>query len=281
MHAQAHVRPVGERDVGQGGPEDVERLGVLPTGLVVVGRADVGRDALPGTEGDAADLDLAGRRPVDGEQRRLAAQALLNGLGQQRAVVAHRLELLGMREEQVEQVARRAVGRLGPGRQQQAEEGVDGLVRELLAVHLGRDQVADDVLGRVGPPVGHHAGEVVAQRLGGGQAAVDVRHQADELDRPALELGEVLLGQAEQARDHPDRELEGQLAHQVGPAVGGEAVDLLVDDRADELGLPAGQGLLAERVGHQVAVAAVLGVVHAEDHVAHHHPDGRRRSRSR
>ena len=89
-----------------------------------------------------------------------------------------------------------------------------------------------------------------------------------------MELGEVLLGQAEQARNHPDRELERQLAHQVGPAVGGEAVDLLVDDRADELGFPAGQGLLPEGVGHQVAVAAVLRVVHAEDHVAHDHPDG-------
>ena len=113
MHAQAHVRPVGERNVRQRGPEDVERFGVLPTGLVVVGRAEVGRDALPGTEGDPADLDLTGGRPVDGEQRGLASQALLNGPGQQRAVGAHRLELLGMREKEVEQVARRPVGGFG------------------------------------------------------------------------------------------------------------------------------------------------------------------------
>ena len=119
----------------------------------------------------------------------------------------------------------------------------------------------------------HDAGEVLAQRLGGGQPAIDVRHQADELDRPALELREVLLGQAEQAGDDPHRELERELAHQVGLAVGREAVDLLVDDRADELGLPAGQRLLAEGVGHQVAVAPVLGVVHAEDHVPHDHAD--------
>ncbi len=117
-------------------------------------------------------------------------------------------------------------------------------------------------------------GEVLAQRLGGGDAPVDVRHQADELDGPALELGEVLLGQAQQACDHPDRELKGQLTDQVGLAVGGEAVDLLVNDGADELGLPAGQRLLAERMGHEVAVAAVLRVVHAQDHVAHDHTDG-------
>ena len=117
-------------------------------------------------------------------------------------------------------------------------------------------------------------GEVLAQRLGGRQPAVDVGHQADELDRPALELREVLLGEPEQAGDHPHRELEGQLADEVRLSVGHEAVDLLVDDRTDELGLPAGQCLLAEGMGHQVAVAAVLGVVHAQDHVAHHHADG-------
>ena len=86
--------------------------------------------------------------------------------------------------------------------------------------------------------------------------------------------GKSSSGRPRRRAMHPDRELEGQLAHQVGLAVGGEAVDLFVDDGADELGLPAGQRLLAERVGHQVAVATVLGVVHAQDHVAHHHADG-------
>ena len=88
--------------------------------------------------------------------------------------------------------------------------------------------------------------EVLAEQFGGGQSAVDVGHQPDELDRPALELRKVLLGEPQQARDHPYGELEGELADQVGPAVGHEAVDQLVDDRADELGLPPRQGLLTE-----------------------------------
>ena len=137
------------------------------------------------------------------EQRRFAAQPLLNGLGQQRAVGTNGLQLVGVGEQQVQQVARRAVGGLGPGRQEEPEEGVDGLVGELLAVDLGRDQVADDVLGRLGPPLGHDSGEVLPQRLGGGQPTVDVGHQPDELDRPALELREVLLGKSEQARRSP------------------------------------------------------------------------------
>ena len=113
----------------------------------------------------------------------------------------------------------------------------------------------------------------VAQGLGRGQAPVDVGDQPDELDGPALELREVLLGEPEQPGDDPHGELECQLADEIGVAVGREAVDQLVDDRPDELGLPARQCLLAERVGDQVAVRAVLGVVHAEDHVAHHHAD--------
>ena len=90
-----------------------------------------------------------------------------------------------------------------------------------------------------------------------------------------MELWEVLLGEPEQAGDDPHRELEGELSHEVRLAVGHEAVDLLVDDGTDELGLPPGQCLLAECVRDQVPVRAVLGVVHPQDHVAHNHADTR------
>ena len=190
------------------------------------------------------------------------------------AVCPHRLELVGMGQQQVEKVARGPVRRLRPGREQQPQEGVDRLVGESFAVHLGRDQVADDVFGRMGSPIGDDAGEVLAQGLRRRQPAVDVGHQADELNRPALELEEVGFGEAEQAGDDPHGELESQLADELRLPVLGKAVDLLVDDRADELGLPAGQRFLAECMGDQVAVGPVLGVVHAQNHVPHHHPDG-------
>ncbi len=204
-----------------------------------------------------------------GSQRRPSSIAW----GNRERSALHRFELIGVGQEEVEQVARRTVGRLRPRRQQQAEEGVDGLVAQLLAVDLRGDEVADDVLGRLGPPIRDHAGEVVAQGLRRGQAPVDVGNQPDELDGPALELREVLLGEPEQPGDDPHGELECQLAHQIGVAVGREAIDQLVDDRPDEFGFPACQGLLAERVRHEIAVRAVFGVVHAEDHVAHHHAD--------
>ena len=116
-----------------------------------------GETLSPGPDCHARQLHLDGGGAVDGQQRRFAAQALFYRLGQQRAVGPDRVELIGMGQQEVEQVARRAVGRLGPGRQQQAKERVDGLVAQLLAVDLGGDEIADDVLGRAGPALGHDA----------------------------------------------------------------------------------------------------------------------------
>ena len=117
------------------------------------------------------------------------------------------VELVGMGEQQEEQVARRAVGGLRPGRQQEAQERVDGLVVEA-ARRRSRRWTRSLITSSRGScaAVGHDRREVVAQALGGEQAPLDVGAEADELDRPALELGEVLLGQPEQARDHPHGE---------------------------------------------------------------------------
>ena len=144
--------------------------------------------------------------------------ALLDGLGEQRAVGGHRLQLVGVGEEEEEEVAGGAVGGLGPGRQEEPQEGVDRLVVQLLAVDLGGHQVADDVVAGVAASVGHDAGEVVAQAGRGGQTPPDVGGHADQLDRPPLELREVLVGQAQDAGDDPHRELEGELGHEVGVA---------------------------------------------------------------
>ena len=75
----------------------------------------------------------------------------------------------------------------------------------------------------------------------------------------AVELREVLFGQPEQARDYADRELEGELAHQLGHAVRDEAVDLFVDDRRDELGLPAGQRLLPDACATRLRLVRCSG----------------------
>ena len=111
--------------------------------------------------------------------------------------------------------------------------------------------------------------EVLAERLRRADAAVPVEADADELDRPAVKLGQVGARQAQQAGDHVDREREGQLTDELGAAPVDERVDLLVDDRRDSFGLPTLHRLAAERLLHEAAVDVVLGRVHLQDGVAH------------
>ena len=86
------------------------------------------RSSSPAGIGHAFDLGVARRGAHDAEQRRLPAQALLDRLRHQAAVGAQRVELVGVGEQAEEQVARRAVRRLGAGREQQPEERADLVV---------------------------------------------------------------------------------------------------------------------------------------------------------
>ena len=89
-------------------------------------------------------------RPGGDEQRRLPADRLLHRLLHQRAVGAQGVELVGVREQAEEEVARGPVGGLGAGGEQEPEEREDLLVVEDLAVELGGDEVADDVVAGIG-----------------------------------------------------------------------------------------------------------------------------------
>ena len=90
----------------------------------------------PGRDLHAAELHVARRGAHDAGERGLPAQALLDRLRHERAVRAHRVELVRAPEQPEEQVARRAVGGLGARREEQPEEGEDVLVGEVLAVEL-------------------------------------------------------------------------------------------------------------------------------------------------
>ena len=119
-------------------------------------------------------------------------------------------------------------------------------------------------------PLGQHAGEVVPQRLGGGHAAVPCGRGAGDLDRPPLELRVVVAGKPEDAGDHLDREVEGELLHEVGVAPGGELVDQLVDHGPHQALLPALEHLRAEGRRDQGPLHPVLGLVHLQDGPPHH-----------
>ncbi|GAC1539459.1 MAG: hypothetical protein NVS3B12_25640 [Acidimicrobiales bacterium] len=80
-------------------------VGALPAGLVVVGRADADVHVGPGGNRDAGELAIRRRCADDSQERRLTTQALFDRLGQQRPVGSHRLHLVAMGEQQVQEVA--------------------------------------------------------------------------------------------------------------------------------------------------------------------------------
>ena len=79
-----------------------------------------------------------------------------------------------MREQPEQQIARRAIGRLDAGRQQQSQEREDLLVGQRVAVDLGVGQVADEVVCGLGAASVDDLLEVVAQLLRRRDAAVPV-----------------------------------------------------------------------------------------------------------
>ena len=128
VHPEAHVGAEAEGGVGLLLPVDVEVLGVVPAGLVVVGRADVGDDLGAGRDHRARHLGVDRRVAGGDQQGRLPADGLLDRLGHQLAVVPQGVELVGVGQQPEQEVAGGPVGRLGAGGEQQADEREDLLV---------------------------------------------------------------------------------------------------------------------------------------------------------
>ena len=67
-----------------------------------------------------------------------------------------------------------------------------------------------------------------------------------------------------------NREREGQLANEVGPAERRERIDELVDDALHERLLPVRKQLGSERGRHERAMGAMLGLVHRDHRAVEH-----------
>jgi hypothetical protein len=89
-----------------------------------------------------------------------------------------------------------------------------------------------------------------------------------------MKLGQILLRQSQHSGDDLNRERKGELADQVGATALGESIDALVDDRADDVALPLFHRPQCEGLLDQIAITAVLGLVHLQDAVAHHQTHG-------
>src|SRR3984893_13638809 len=109
-------------DVGQGLPEDIELLGQFPSAFVTVRRPDAHVNQCVRRNLDTLDLGVFGGGSLHGGQGRLVPKTLFNRPRDQLAVLLHRRELAGVRQQVVEQVPRRPVGRLQTRGQQESQE---------------------------------------------------------------------------------------------------------------------------------------------------------------
>ena len=115
-------------------------------------------DGRAGRDRVALDLGVGRGDAAEVEQRWFPPQALLDRTRDERGVAPERIELIGMRQQRVQQVGEHPVGRLRAGRHEQPEEGHDLVVVESVARavglgDLGFDQDADEVVARFGAAI--------------------------------------------------------------------------------------------------------------------------------
>ena len=221
---------------------DVEAIRIVPGLRVPVGRAEhhvhlgVDRDV------DAVERDGAGVRPEQAVHRSVEAEALLDGVGDEGAVLAQQRHLLGPLQQAVDEVADQQGRRLGPGDEQELAEADDLLLGEPLAVALHGQQPREEVVrhglagldGR-GPTVDvrlevGEVGAVGRDHLGIGRSSTLHRHRLGHREHPGAEHRDVLLGHAQQPAHHDEGEGRGQIGDEVTLAPVGEAVDEVFDE---------------------------------------------------
>ena len=113
-------------------------------------------------------------------------------------------------------------------------------------------------------PLGDERRDVLRDRGGVADDVAARRHA----DGPVEELPLVLTREAERDTDRLYRHVGRHLFIEVGRAEGLDAQQVLVDDRLDDVALPALHLRLAERGLQQQAHASVLGLVHADHALA-------------
>jgi hypothetical protein len=99
-------------------------------------RADADLDHRSGGERHTFHFRVLRRVPLHGGQRRLEPETFLDGGRDELVILLYRTKLIGVCEQQIEQVPRGPVGGLQSGRKQEPQERVDRFVAEFLAVDL-------------------------------------------------------------------------------------------------------------------------------------------------
>ncbi len=163
-------------------------------------------------------------------------------------------------------------GRFVASHRQQQEEHVEVHVRQRVAVDLGLEEPADDVvLGLIAMPLGellrvHEHLDLSVHHLFVADLVLGIL-RADHAVAPVEDLVPVIAGHTDQLGDHLERQLGGHVDHEVGVALG----DGLVEDVAGQLAdvrLEHADHAGSEAAVDELAVPGVLGRVHHQHEVA-------------
>ena len=236
---------------------EVHLVCVLEVVGVVVGTREVHEDLVTLAERHAAVLDVFPGIAGHGDRGVEAEQLLDGGVPQAVVGVGHASPVVAVAREVPEGRADGTPGGVDPGHELQVAHSDHHLVGQRLALVLGLAEGRDEVVLRVGPPVGHLGGEeapddvaVLGPQLGLLEAQLQhTAHPLDELvDHPVIDA--QLLG------DDAGRDLLGVVDRSVAPALVDEAVDQLV---AEPFGVGAVVGdALGGEVGEQGAAGPTL-----------------------
>ena len=163
----------------------------------------------------------------------------------------------------------RVARRLVAGHEQQEEEGVEVDLGELLALDLGLEEHAHHVVARAPAVFGGELVRVHVDLRRGGLAgfvrpvAVLRVVEADHRVAPIEDLVPILGRHAHHLDDHLERQLGGDVGHEVALAARRNLVDDPVRDLAHAVLEPVGY-LGREAEVHEAAVLRVAGRVHVD-----------------
>ena len=172
-----------------------------------------------------------------------------------------------MRDHCVEKVPEGEERRVGARWKQQANEGIDRLVVEGLAVDLGGDQAREPVVGGMSTgtsaPLGEHRREVVGEGIACGDGARRIEAVTEEPRGPSRESCPVRGRQPEQPHDHREGKRARELRDEIRLATLREALDEPRCERLEEVGRELRDARRREPGRHELAVTAVLRGGHA------------------
>ena len=282
MHAQAQVRAAAaEGQVPVRAAPHVERVRLGELGLVPVPGHVPEHHLVPGPDARPAQLGVRGGGPAHEVGGAAPPDHLVGGRLDQARVGPQPVPLLRVLAEGQHPLGDRDPGGLVARHDQDREEVVQVGLAQPVAVHLGAQQLRQQVVAGLAQLVLDHLAAQVPQPLAVGAAereppvGVGVIPAPDHVgdlrvgvgDQPVAEVDEqveVGRGQPHDLREHPDRDLLGHRVHEVEGPAGRHPVQHVLGQPGDEV-LVDRDGPLRERARHDLAQLGVLGRVGVDD----------------